>query len=149
MKVSEVVLLPTLFLLAVYVPYVVQEISERPDTKYSLTVKLTHCFYCRLFNFTSMSSDRDAMYYPPPPPPPPPVLPLLFNELPQFSSTCTLIPLHANCTVVNVLPCTCRQNPEQELLDTRNRLWQYEGTQDPPHISYYRYIEPVLQDGPK
>ncbi|XP_023715090.1 UPF0692 protein C19orf54 homolog [Cryptotermes secundus] len=96
-----------------------------------------------------MSSDRDAMYYPPPPPPPPPVLPLLFNDLPQFSSACTLIPLHASCTVVNVLPCTCRRNPEQELLDTRNRLWQYEGTQDPPHISYYRYIEPVLQDGPK
>ena len=123
--------------------------SERFFTRHRVVVTLIHSFYCRLLNFTSMSSDRDAVYYPPPPPPPPPLLPLLFNDLPQFSSTCTLIPLHTNCAVVNVLPCTCRRNPEQELLDTRNRLWQYEGTPDPPHVSYYRYIEPVLQDGPK
>ncbi|PSN31238.1 hypothetical protein C0J52_22898 [Blattella germanica] len=99
-----------------------------------------------------MSSDRDAMYFPPPPPPPPPVLPLLLNDLPQFSSTCTIIPMQTtNCTVLSVVPvpCTCRQNPQQELLQARNRLWHFEGGQDPPHIKFYRYIEPVLQDGPK
>ncbi|KAJ8874262.1 hypothetical protein PR048_025105 [Dryococelus australis] len=88
-----------------------------------------------------MSSERNTVYCVPPPPAPP-LLPLLINEVPATLAT----QLGGSCTVVTI--CTCN-SPEQELLDLRDRLWLHEGTPQPPHISFYRYIEPVLQDGPK
>lgn len=99
-----------------------------------------------------MSSDRDSIYYSPPPPPhPPPVLPILLNnfssQITSHSAPVTLA--HPSCTVVSVVPYACTQTPEQELIGTRDRLWGQEGTQEPPTIACYRFIEPILQEGPK
>ncbi|XP_063231549.1 actin maturation protease isoform X4 [Bacillus rossius redtenbacheri] len=83
---------------------------------------LRSCWAC-----AQMSSERS--------PPAPPLPPLLAGEVPA-----------ALASVLSA--CTCG-SPEQELLALRDRLWLREGTPQPPHVSFYRYIEPVLQDGPK
>ncbi|XP_034250446.1 UPF0692 protein C19orf54 [Thrips palmi] len=40
-------------------------------------------------------------------------------------------------------------NAEQELVDTRNRLWELEGWKDTPLLTVYQYIPPILQNGPQ
>lgn len=40
-------------------------------------------------------------------------------------------------------------NAEQELIDTRNRLWELEGWKESPLLTVYQYIPSILQVGPQ
>lgn len=82
-----------------------------------------------------MSSGRDDFYFPPPLPPP--ILPILLTDGP-----CTIITL-------NVLPCSYRQTPEQEVSEAIRRLCERERVELIPEIICYSHILPIRQDGPK
>nr|CAD7602331.1 unnamed protein product [Timema genevievae] len=76
-----------------------------------------------------MSSENSTMYFPPIPPAPP-LEPLLVNK-----------PLITNYT--------SPKDPQEELLEARDKLRLREGLKEAPRILSYKYVAPILQDGPK
>nr|CAD7432638.1 unnamed protein product [Timema monikensis] len=76
-----------------------------------------------------MSSENSTMYSPPIPPAPP-LEPLLDNK--------PLITIY-----------TSPMHPQEELLEARDKLRLREGLKEAPWILSYKYVAPILQDGPK
>ncbi|CAG2063858.1 unnamed protein product, partial [Timema podura] len=77
----------------------------------------------------SMSSENSTMYFPPIPPALP-LEPLLVNK-----------PLITNYS--------SPMDPQEELLEARDKLRLREGLKEAPRILSYKYVAPILQDGPK
>lgn len=79
-----------------------------------------------------------------PVPPPPHAPPIAFHGGEEMVSS---PPINHKLNLKNVV--SYQPNAEQELSDTRNRLWELEGWKDAPLLTVYQYIPPILQVGPQ
>ncbi|KAJ1529232.1 hypothetical protein ONE63_006035 [Megalurothrips usitatus] len=77
---------------------------------------------------------------PPPPLPPKSTMHGLYEKYPSTPST-------FKSSVQN--SSYYEPNAEQELIDTRNRLWELEGWKEAPLLTVYQYLPSILQEGPQ
>ncbi|XP_052128819.1 UPF0692 protein C19orf54 homolog isoform X1 [Frankliniella occidentalis] len=88
------------------------------------------------FKVGAMSSNIPA---PPAPVLPKPSTPGCYNEV---TSTAQLKSKHKSSSYYE-------PSAEQELVDTRNRLWDLEGWKESPLLTVYQYLPSILQEGPQ
>lgn len=76
---------------------------------------------------------------------PPPPLPLKVASHDCFINISSETFSHLNSKSVS----HSEPDAEQEFVDTRNRLWALEGWKEPPLLTVYQYLPPILQEGPQ
>ncbi|KAE8741070.1 hypothetical protein FOCC_FOCC013408 [Frankliniella occidentalis] len=96
----------------------------------------THFKQAEDFRVGAMSSNIPA---PPAPVLPKPSTPGCYNEV---TSTAQLKSKHKSSSYYE-------PSAEQELVDTRNRLWDLEGWKESPLLTVYQYLPSILQEGPQ
>ncbi|KAK3917291.1 UPF0692 protein C19orf54 [Frankliniella fusca] len=78
------------------------------------------------------------------PAPPPPVLPK-----PCTPGCCDEVTSTAHLKSKHKITSFYKPSAEQELIDTRQRLWDLEGWKEPPLLTVYQYLPSILQEGPQ